>query len=122
MGANNRTVAIFGIGPNVGRAIAIEFVSKAFDHLILLSRDANRLEKDKAAILAAVPSKQVRVDIVPVDLKDPQSVQNALKKIDSLTENIEAVIYNGARVAPSPLFETPVEDVENDFKVSWPTL
>jgi NAD(P)-dependent dehydrogenase (short-subunit alcohol dehydrogenase family) len=117
MSAQSRTVIIFGVGPNVGRAIAIQFAFKGFEHLILLSRDATRLEDDKAAILAAGNSRDVRIDTVSVDLRDPVSVQKALKHIDSLTQNIEVVIYNGARVAPSPLFETPVEQVVDDFKV-----
>jgi NAD(P)-dependent dehydrogenase (short-subunit alcohol dehydrogenase family) len=116
--SSSRTIVVFGAGPGIGRSVAAHFASQGFDHLILLSRNAQRLEEDKQAISAAASNKNVRIDTATVDLSSQESVQKALQQIDSLTEEIEVVFFNGARVAPTPLFETPVEDIEMDFRVS----
>ena len=108
---------LFGSGPSVGRAVACQFASQGFHHIVLASRNASRLEEDKVAVQNAAKDASLRVDTVICDLSDPASVSKALKQIDALVANPEAIIYNGARVAPSPLFETPVGVIENDFKV-----
>jgi NAD(P)-dependent dehydrogenase (short-subunit alcohol dehydrogenase family) len=112
-----RTIVVFGSGPGIGRSVATHFASQGFDHLILLSRNASRLEEDKAAVNAAASNKNVRIDTTTVDLSSQESIQQALQHIDSLAQGIEVVFFNGARVAPTPLFETPVEEIENDFRV-----
>ena len=117
MTSSPRTMVIFGSGPSMGRAIASRFATEGFEHIVLLSRNAARLEEDKAAVLDALRNKNVRIDAIAVDLADQGSVQAALKQVDSLAQEIEVVLYNAARVAPTPLFETPAEDIVTDLKV-----
>jgi NAD(P)-dependent dehydrogenase (short-subunit alcohol dehydrogenase family) len=118
MSASPRTIVVFGTGPQLGTSIAGRFASEGFDHLVLLSRNASRLEEDKKAVIAAAARGNIRVDTVTVDLSSEESVQKALQQVDGLVGAVEVVLYNGARVAPTPLFETPAEDIVNDFKVS----
>jgi NAD(P)-dependent dehydrogenase (short-subunit alcohol dehydrogenase family) len=119
MASQPRTIVVFGSGPGIGRSVATQFASQDFDHLILLSRNARRLEEDKQAVSAAASNnKNVRIDTATIDLSSQESIENALHHIDSMTRNVEVVFFNGARVAPTPLFETPVEEIENDFRVS----
>lgn len=118
MSISPRTIVVFGTGPQLGTTIAGRFASGGFDHLVLLSRNAARLEEDKKAVIAAAGRKNVRVDTITVDLSSEVSVKKALQKVDGLTSAVEVVLYNGARVAPTPLFETPAEDIVNDFKAS----
>ncbi|QDS74738.1 hypothetical protein FKW77_000988 [Venturia effusa] len=107
-----RTIVVFGSGPGIGRSVAQEFASNGFTHVILLARHHGRLHQDKTAVEKCV--KDIKVDVLTVDLSDKASLQETLTKIDSLSKEIECVFYNGARVAPSTLLEFPVEEMELD--------
>lgn len=98
-------------------AVAAKFASHGFQHIILLSRNKERLENDKINVLAAA-NKNARVDTIGVDLSNQASLAKALQKIDELTTEVEVVLFNGARVEPSRLLEFPVEEIEADFRVS----
>lgn len=113
--SETRTIVVFGSGPGIGRSVAQEFASNGFNHAILLARHHARLHQDKMAVEKS--SKDVKVDVLTVNLADKASLKEVLTKIDSLTKDIECVLYNGARVAPSTLLEFPVEEMELDFKV-----
>ena len=114
---SSRGIVVFGSGPGIGISVASRFASQGFDHVILLSRNAQRLAEEKQAVLAGARTEGLRVDAVPVDLADPTSLSHAFQQIDRLTQSVEVVFYNAARVAPSPLLEFPVEGIEYDFKV-----
>jgi NAD(P)-dependent dehydrogenase (short-subunit alcohol dehydrogenase family) len=111
-----RTIVVFGSGPGIGRSVAQEFATNGFNHVILLARHHAHLYQDKIAI--AKSSTNVKIDTITVNLADKTSLKDALVKIDSLAEEIECILYNGARVAPSTLLEFPVEEMELDFKVN----
>ena len=113
--SSSRSIVVFGSGPGIGRSVAQEFVSNGFNHVILLARHHARLHEDKTAIEKI--STNVKIDTMTVNLADKASLKEAFSKIDSLSKEIECVFYNGARVAPSPLLEFPVEEMELDFKV-----
>jgi NAD(P)-dependent dehydrogenase (short-subunit alcohol dehydrogenase family) len=117
MSFTTRTLVVFGSGPGIGRSVAVNFASHGFTHIILLSRNQQRLEQDKAAVVKAAGAQDIKVDTLIIDLSSQASIQKALAEIDGLAKSVEVVFYNGARVAPTPLFNTPVEDIENDFKV-----
>lgn len=110
-----RTIVVFGSGPGIGRSVAQEFANNGFNHVILLARQNSNLQQDKMAI--EKNTKDVKIDTLIVDLADKASLQEAFDKLDTLTQNIECLVYNGARVAPSALMEFPVEEMELDFKV-----
>lgn len=110
-------MVMFGSGPSIGRAVAVEFGARGFDQVILVSRNLQRLEEDKAAVKAAASKPDTRVDIVIGDMSSEVSMAKAFQKIDTISENIEAIIVNGAHVAPSQLFEYTTEEIVNDFKV-----
>ncbi|TID14678.1 putative NADP(+)-dependent dehydrogenase [Venturia nashicola] len=111
-----RTIVVFGSGPGIGRSVAQEFASNGFNYVILLARNHTRLHQDKTAIEKSC--KDVKVDLLTVNLADKASLKETLAKIDLLSNDIECVFYNGARVAPSTLLEFPVEEVELDFKTT----
>jgi NAD(P)-dependent dehydrogenase (short-subunit alcohol dehydrogenase family) len=110
-----RTIVVFGSGPGIGRSVAQEFAANGFNHIILLARHHANLHQDKLAIEKI--STNIKIDTITVNLADKASLKEALAKIDSLAKEIEFVLYNGARVAPSTLLEFPVEEMELDFKV-----
>ena len=114
---DSKTITIFGTGPGIGQAVAAEFATRGFDHVILLARNLQRLEDAKANILHDLGTKTVRISTVTVDLSEPESITNACQHLDQLSPIIEVVLYNAARVAPTSLFDTAVKDIEQDFKV-----
>jgi len=116
-----RTVLVFGSGPGIGISVATNFASHGFDHIILLSRNAQRLEEDRKTVAASIKST-ARIDTVTVDLSDQESLKKALQQIDQLTSQIEVVFFNAARVGPSPLLEFPIEDLETDFRTTTVAL
>lgn len=116
---DSKAIAIFGAGPGIGQAVATEFATQGFNHIILLGRNVQGLDDAKANILHDLRTKIVRISTVTVDLTQAESVTNACQELDQLSPNIEVVLYNAARVAPSSLFDTAVNEIEQDFKVCY---
>jgi hypothetical protein len=75
---------------------AAAFASKGLTHIILLSRNTQRL-----------------------DLADLDSIPGFLKEVDSLTkdDDVEVVFFNAARIKPSGVLDVGVGEIEEDFKV-----
>jgi NAD(P)-dependent dehydrogenase (short-subunit alcohol dehydrogenase family) len=111
---------LFGSGPGIGLHVASLFAQKHFQHVVLLSRDKDRLEEDAAAVRAARPG--IHVTAIPCDLSELQSVRDALSAIDKFLQagkaTLEVVCFNAARVRPTDLLTEPPEEYEKDFKVS----
>jgi hypothetical protein len=116
------TFVLFGSGPGIGLHVATLFAQKHFQHIILLSRDKDRLEEDAAAVRAVRPG--MTVTAITCDLSKLQSVRDALAAIDQVLQangtTLEVVCYNAARVRPTDLLTEPPEEYEKDFKVSEP--
>lgn len=114
---------LFGSGPGIGLHVAAHFAQNQFQHVILLSRDRNRLEKDADEVRAARPG--VNLNVIACDLSKQQSVRKALSTIDQVLQDdgttLEVVCFNAARVRPTDLLATAPEEYENDFRVSSTT-
>ena len=117
-----RTLIIFGAGPGIGNHVASEFASKGIEHVILLSRNTERLEKEDAPFVGK-SNASVKVDILRIDLADTKSIPDILKQLDSMTEgeNVEVVFFNAARIKPNDVLSVSVEEIEEDFKVKTPS-
>jgi short-subunit dehydrogenase len=113
----SKTAVVFGSGPGIGISVASSFAVHGFNHIVLLSRNAERLQSDKNTILGQTGGTSVKIDTIQVDISDQSALKKALTKIDDLGGNIECIFFNAAKVAPSPLLEFPVEELELDFKV-----
>lgn len=113
-----RTLIVFGAGPGIGNNVAAEFASKRTDHVILLSRNTQRLQNEDAPFVSK-RNASVKVDIVRTDLSDLASIPGVLKELDSMTqgEDIEVIFFNAARIKPSEVLGVSVEEIEEDFKV-----
>lgn len=109
-------LVVIGSGPGIGLSVASIFAAKGFSRIFLISRNASRLEDDKAGIIAASGKNDIRVDTVAADISDQQSLAKALQRIDEEKYVIECVFFNAARVEPSELLKFPVEEIELDFK------
>lgn len=118
--APSNAFVLFGSGPGIGLHVAALFAQNRFQHVILLSRDRSRLEKDADEVRAA--RSGVRVTVIACDLSKQRSVQEALSTIDQVLQDdgttLEVVCFNAARVRPTDLLATAPEEYENDFRVS----
>lgn len=114
-----RTLIIFGAGPGIGNHVASEFASKGVEHIVLLSRNTERLEKEDAPFVSKRNSS-VKVDTLRIDLADTKSIPDVLKELDSMTEgeDVEVVFFNAARIKPSDVLGVSVDEIEEDFKVN----
>ena len=112
---------VLGSGPGNGVAVASKFAAKGFSRIFLLSRNAKRLEDDRATVIAASGREDIRVDNIVTDISNQQSLARAFQQIDQENLTIECVFFNAARVEPSELLKFPVEEIERDFRVrnSW---
>lgn len=121
----HRTIVTFGAGPGIGNHTAAEFVAHGFTHVILLARSESRLQsEDSAFVRKASSSGDVKVDTLRVDLADTAALPAVLAQIDALThgDELEVVFFNAARIRPSGVLEVPVEEIEEDFRVSGVAL
>ncbi|KAF2181755.1 short-chain dehydrogenase/reductase-like protein SDR [Zopfia rhizophila CBS 207.26] len=117
MSSQNRSIIVFGSGPGIGNHVAREFISHGFNHVILLARNEERLEQDKAAVLSKA-TPEVKVDTLRLDLSDLSSIPPTLKKIEELVGDVEAVFFNAVRVKTSDVLGVPIEEIEEDFKTT----
>lgn len=116
--SSTKTIVVFGSGPGIGNHVAKEFASNGFTHVILLARNESRLQEDKAWVAEA--GSHVKVDTLRLDLSDTSSIPTVLGKIDDLVGGaaVDVIFFNAARVKTSEPLTTPVEEIEEDFKVS----
>lgn len=109
---------LIGSGPGIGRSTAALFAEKKFDIIVLISRNAERLEEDKRAVVAQAQKagRKVEVKTFAVDIVDSKALEKTLKEVGRLGE-LEVLLFNAARVEPTTLLETPAEAIMKDFQV-----
>ncbi|XP_014559976.1 hypothetical protein COCVIDRAFT_90534 [Bipolaris victoriae FI3] len=114
-----RTLIVFGAGSGIGNNVAAEFASKGINHIVLLSRNTERLQNEDAPFVSKVNSS-VKVDTLRIDLADLKSIPGVLKELDSLTEgeDVEVIFFNAARVKPGEVLGVDVEEIDEDFKTT----
>ncbi|KAF1947074.1 short-chain dehydrogenase/reductase-like protein SDR [Clathrospora elynae] len=114
-----RTLLLFGAGPGIGNHVAAKFASKGIEHIILLSRNTQRLQNEDAPFVSK-SNADVKVDTLRIDLADLDSIPGVLKQLDSLTkgEDVEVVFFNAARIKPSEVLGVSVEEIDEDFKTT----
>ena len=117
MSAKPRTLLVIGSGPGNGIHVAIAFGKRDFSNIILLSRNEERLERDKQQLIGSIGNRDVNVTTQQVDITNDTMLRSVLAHIvDSTT--VDCVYFNAARVEPSEMFDFPVEEIRRDFDVS----
>lgn len=118
-----RTLILFGAGPGIGNHIAASFAATGISHVILLSRNSQRLQSSDAPFVTK-SNRNVKVDTLRLDLADLNSIPAVLKELDDLTkgEDVEVVFFNAARIKPvESALSVDVSEIEEDFKVPFYT-
>ncbi|KAL6708127.1 hypothetical protein ACN47E_003311 [Coniothyrium glycines] len=115
-----RTLLLFGAGPGIGTHVAAQFAARGISHVVLLARNAPRLESEDARFIAS-RFPRVKVSTVRIDLAALASIPSVLEKLDVLTkgEDVEVVYFNAARVKPSDsALSVSVQEIEEDFRTT----
>jgi len=101
--------------------VASHFASQNFNRVALLSRNAERLQSDVAAVSEATRGanrSDVTVKPYPVDVSDMASLERVLRQVVQELGKPEVVVYNAAALRSGKFFELTEEDVNTDFKVA----
>jgi len=112
------TLVVIGSGPGIGNHVAAAFAAKGFNHIVLLARNEERLEQDKAVIVSKAGKPDIFIDTIKVDISDATALQGALRKLEKVEHAIECIFFNAARVVPGELLLESVETIEEDFKTT----
>jgi NAD(P)-dependent dehydrogenase (short-subunit alcohol dehydrogenase family) len=119
--AGSKLIIVLGSGPGIGVGVASHFASQNFDRVALLSRNAERLNSDVAAVSEAARGanrSDVTVKPYPVDVSDMASLERVLRQVVQELGKPEVVVYNAAALKSGKFFEATEEDVNRDFKAS----
>ncbi|USW57150.1 Putative NAD(P)-binding domain superfamily [Septoria linicola] len=94
-------------------------VLKHFSKIVLLARNAQRLEQEKRQVEEAAQEigREVGVTALPTDLANFDHLRASLQAIEKLGE-VSTVFFNAAWIKPSDVLTTTVEEIEEDFRVS----
>ena len=71
--------------------MAHTFAMKGFSHIILLARNEQPLELDKAAIVSQTERSNICIDTIKVDISDAVALLGALRKLEKVGHTIECV-------------------------------
>ncbi|KAF7196670.1 17-beta-hydroxysteroid dehydrogenase 13 [Pseudocercospora fuligena] len=112
-------LVVLGSGPGIGVSTAKLFAQKYFSKIALVSRNAERLDKERTEVVqaAAESGRTVEVDTFVTDLGDLTQLRQTLSKIEKLGP-IGCVFFNAARIRPSEILSTSVEEIEEDFRLT----
>ena len=87
-----------------------------FTKIALLSRNPENLEA-QAKEVRKLSGDKVEVHAIPADLNDFAGLRKALGEIEKLGP-LGGIFFNAARINPTELLTTSVEEIEEDFRVS----
>ena len=109
------SIFVIGSGPMIGAHAARLFATHGFTSVALFARAPDHLARDAGLVAAAAPASAVHT--YPADVTDPAGLEQALTRAVAEAGAPEVVLYNAARIRPSPFGEYPAEDLVADFKV-----
>lgn len=110
----NKTVWITGASSGIGEAVALE-ISKEKANLILSGRNKNALEW----VAGMCKSNGCKVQLVPFDLADEDSVNKAAENVLASNERIDCLYHFGGISQRSFASETPLFVDRKIFEVNY---
>lgn len=111
---SGRSVLITGVGPDLGRAIAVA-TARAGADVVLAARTAARLEE----IAKEVTGLGRRAVPVPADITNPDDAERIVATALDAFGRIDAVVHNAFAMPPmTPLADTPLDSIKTAFDVN----
>ncbi|KAK4494770.1 hypothetical protein PRZ48_014126 [Zasmidium cellare] len=108
---------LLGFGPGIGLHTALAFARTShFGTIVLVSRHSARLAQEKAQVET---ESEGRVNVVTfaVDLSDFEALRRMLSEVEKLG-TLGCVLFNAARIQPGEVLTAPVDELEEDFRVT----
>ncbi len=102
------TIVITGASSGIGAALAAHYAGRGA-RLLLLGRDAVRLERTAAACRAAAAA----VDMAAIDVRDPAPMADILRRFDA-AHAVDVIVANAG--VTSVLAELPLIDTPDEFR------
>ncbi|KAG8631811.1 hypothetical protein KVT40_000951 [Elsinoe batatas] len=109
------TAIIIGIGPFISRSLALHLASQSYT-LGLITRNPDTLSSLSSEISSLHPGTKVHAH--PANASDPTSLTTALDALKQKLDHVDVLVYNAARVQPTPLLGTDSEVFVQDFRVA----
>ena len=91
----NRVVVVAGVGPGLGRAVALASAREGAD-VVLAARTASRLDE----VAKEVTALGRRGLAVPTDLADPDAAANLAQAAHDAFGRVDALVYNALAMPP----------------------
>lgn len=107
------TALVTGASAGLGRAYATALAARGHD-LVLVARDAPRLEDLSAELVAA---HGVEVEVLPADLADREQLQRVADRLADPARPVDLLVNNAGFGIATPFLDTPVEDEERMLDV-----
>jgi NAD(P)-dependent dehydrogenase (short-subunit alcohol dehydrogenase family) len=109
-----QTVVITGGSRGLGFALTKEFLARGA-HVWLLARDEDELTRARDRLRAVSP----RVDVVPCDVRNAQSVLMAVSAIVDRTGRIDVLVNNAGVMQVAPFAHTRLEDFDDSLRTHF---
>ncbi|KAF2162660.1 hypothetical protein M409DRAFT_26898 [Zasmidium cellare ATCC 36951] len=108
---------LLGSGPGIGLHTALAFARTPHFHtIVLVSRNATRLAKEKVLVEEA-SKNQTHVVTFATDLADFDQLRGMLGEVEKLG-TLGCVVFNAARIQFGEVLGTGVGEVEEDFRIT----
>ena len=108
-------IYVVGTGPMIGAHTARHFALRNFNSVALIARSSSNLTNSATFITTAAPNTTVKT--YSADVTDTSSLRNALNSAVSDLGPPEVVLYNAARIQPSPFPTYAASDIVEDFMI-----
>lgn len=108
-----KVAAVVGVGPGVGRAVALRFAREGFS-IALMARQAGSL----APVQADIASSGGTARSYACDAADAESVRAAFARAREELGAPEVLVYNAGAFVPGGILELSAADIEGAWRVN----
>lgn len=110
----DKVVVVSGIGPGLGRAIAVQS-AKAGAKVVLASRTEKRLRK----VAAEIEELGGRALVVPTDITDDAAAQELVRATEEEFGRVDALVNNAFAMPPmADLADVAIDDLRASFETN----
>lgn len=119
-GSNKRVCAVLGVGPGIGRAVALRFAREGYS-VALLARRLERLQpiaeeiKQLQSSLTPSPAQPISIS---TDATDADSVTAAFKQIEATLGSPDVLVYNAGSFKRASAIQITPQEFETHWKAN----
>lgn len=110
-------VVVTGASSGLGLDIARRFLAEGAQ-VIMNGRNAAKLEREVAAIGAAVPGARARAFAVAGDIGDPQTAKHLAEVARGKLGGLDVVVNSGGIFGAKPFLETSLEELDGYYRTN----